>query len=99
MGGLLGAVPLGALGIERLLDPPGAGRGIWVVLLAMASVYLPAIWVSVRPTPKRRAVQRGVVVASMVMVLVGSIFGAQFAVLLLPATALLAVASGLVFRR
>ncbi len=100
MGGLLGAGPLGALGIELLLDPLEGGRWIGVMLLVMASVYLLAIWASVRPTPKRRAIQRGVVVASMVMVLVGlPIFGAPFAVLLMPATALLAIASGLVFGR
>jgi hypothetical protein len=97
---LLGAVPLAALGVEALVEPPDVGRGIGLVLLAMALVYLPAVWVSVTRTPRRRSVQRGVVIASILMGTVGiPFFGATISILLMPATALLAIASGLVFSR
>ncbi len=97
---MAGGTPLAALGIEVLVDPPEAGRWPAAILLSMAVVYLPAVWASVAPTPRRRAIQRSVVAASIAMVLVGlPFFGAPFAVVLLPATGLLAVASGLVFGR
>jgi len=99
-GGLAGALPLSALAVEVLVDPPEAGRWLAAVPLAMSAVYLPAVWAALTPTPRRRAVQRGVVAASIAMVLVGlPFFGAPFAVVLLPATSLLAIASGLVFGR
>ncbi|HEU4758937.1 MAG TPA: hypothetical protein VFT91_03040 [Dehalococcoidia bacterium] len=83
-----------------LVDPPEAGRWPAALLLTMAAVYLPAVWASVSDTPRRRAIQRGVVAASIAMVLVGlPFFGAPFAVVLMPATGLLAVASGLVWGR
>ncbi len=100
MGGLLGAVPLAALGVEVLVEPADVGRGIGFVLLAMALPYLLAVWVSVTRTSRRRFFQRGVVVASILMGTVGmSFIGAEIAILLMPATALLAIASGLVVSR
>ena len=99
-GGLLGFVPLAAVGIKLLVDPPEAGRGLAAVPLAMSAVYLPAIWASVSGTPRRRAVLRGVVAASIAMVFVSLPFlGATLALVLVPATALLAVAGGLVWGR
>ena len=89
-----------ALGIELLLDPPEAGRALAAVPLAMSAVYLPAIWASVSATPRRRAVLRGVVAASIAMVFVSLPFlGATLAVVLIPATLLLAIAGRLVFSR
>ncbi len=98
--GLIGAlmvfVPMAALGIEFLLD----GRALAAVPLAMSAIYLPAIWASARTTARRRAVLRGVVAATIAMVFVSLPFlGPTLAVTLVPATALLAVASGLVFER
>ncbi len=99
-GALLGVLPLAAIGVDLLVEPPEAGRWLAALPLAMSGVYLPAVWASLSATPQRRAIQRGVVAASIAMVLVGlPFFGAPFAVLLLPATGLLAVASGLVFGR
>ena len=92
--------PLAAVGIESLVDPPEAGRGLALLPLAMAAVYLPAIWASASATPRRQAVLRGVVAASIAMVLASlPFFGATLAVVLAPATVLLAIAAGLVFRR
>ncbi len=97
---MLGAVPLAALGVEVLVEPTDVGRGIGFVLLAMALPYLLAVWVSVARTSRRRSFQRGVVIASILMGTVGmSFIGAEIAILLMPATALLAIASGLVFSR
>ena len=67
IGGLLGLGPMAAVGIEFLVDPPDEGRALAAVPLAMSVVYLPAIWASVSATPRRRAVLRGVVAASIAM--------------------------------
>ncbi len=92
----MGFVPMAALGIEFLLD----GRALAAVPLAMSAIYLPAIVASARATPRRRAVLRGVVAASIAMVFVSLPFlGPTLAVTLMPATALLAVAGGLIFER
>jgi hypothetical protein len=66
----------------------------------MSIVYPPAIWASVSATPRRRAILRVVVAASIAMVFVSRPFmGLTLAVVLVPATALLAIAAGLVFGR
>ncbi|MCH7998745.1 MAG: hypothetical protein IIA91_04585 [Chloroflexi bacterium] len=96
IGALMGFVPMAALGIEFLLD----GRALAAVPLVMSAIYLPAIVASARATPRRRAVLRGVVAASIAMVFVSLPFlGPTLAVVLVPATALLAVAGGLIFQR
>jgi hypothetical protein len=92
----MGFAPMAALGIEFLLD----GRALAAVPLAMSAIYLPAIGVSARATLWRRTVLRGVVAASIAMVFVSLPFlGPTLAVALVPATALLAVAGGLIFER
>ena len=92
----MGFVPMTALGIEFLLD----GRALAAVPLVMSAIYLPAIVASTRVTPRRRAVLRGVVAASIAMVFVSLPFlGPTLAVVLVPATALLAVSAGLVLER
>ena len=92
----MGFVPMAALGIEFLLD----GRALAAAPLAMSAIYLPAIGASAMATQRRRAVLRGVVAASIAMVFVSLPFlGSTLAVLLVPATALLAVAGGLIFER
>ena len=96
IGALMGFLPMTALGIEFLLD----GRALAAVPLTMSAIYLPAIWASTRATPRRRAVLRGVVAASIVVVFVSLPFlGPTLAVVLMPATALLAVAGGLILQR
>jgi len=99
-GALLGALPLAAIGIDVLVEPPEAGRWVAAFPLAMSAVYLPAAWASLRPTARRQTIQRAVAAASIVIVLGGlPLFGSPFAVVLLPATALLAIASGVLFSR
>ena len=81
----MGFLPMTALGIEFLLD----GRALAAVPLVMSAIYLPAIVASTRPTPRRRAVLRVVVTASIAMVFVSLPFlGPTLAVVLVPATAL-----------
>ena len=87
---------MAALGIEFLLDE----RALAAVPLAMSAIYLPAIGASARATLRRRAVLRGVVAVSIAMVFVSLPFlGPTLAVVLVPATALVAVAGGLIFER
>ncbi len=87
---------MAALGIEFLLD----GRALAAVPLVMSAIYLPAIGASARATLRRRAVLRAVVAISIAMVFVSLPFlGPTLAVILMPATALLAVAGGLIFER
>lgn len=99
-GGLLGVALLGALGVDVAINPSEAGRWVAAIPFAMAAIYLPAIWVSVTPSEKRQAVQKTVVVASLVMVSIGlSLFGSlAFGTLLVIPTTLLATASGLIFQ-
>ncbi len=91
---------MAAVGFEFLIYPPDQGRALAAVPLAMSAVYPPAIWASVSATPRRRAILRGVVAASIAMVFVSLPFmGLTLAVVLVPSTALLAIAAGLVFGR
>ena len=91
---------MAAVGFEFLIYPPDQGRVLAAVPLAMSVVYPPAIWASVSATPRRRAILRGVVAVSIAMVFVSLPFmGLTLAVVLVPATALLAIAAGLVFGR
>ncbi|MBI2912426.1 MAG: hypothetical protein HYY03_00720 [Chloroflexi bacterium] len=99
-GALLGVPPLAAIGVGALVEPPEKGRWLAAVPLAMSAVYLPAAWASVWPTGRRQLIQRVVAAASIVVVLAGlPLFGPPIAALLLPATALLAIAGGVLLRR
>jgi hypothetical protein len=103
-GALLGFLPLFTLGVTTAANPPEAGLGIPVLLLAMAAVYAPAIWVSLVPIPARWIVLLCVATVSLLLVLlfsvvVPSVFGPASGLLLLPATVLLFAAAGLAFQR
>lgn len=103
-GALLGFLPLFALGVTTAVNPPEAGLGIPTLLLAMAAVYAPAIWVSLVAIPARWIVLLGVATVSLVLVLlfsvaVPSVFGPAFALVLLPATIVLFTSAGLAFER
>lgn len=100
IGGLIGFAPMLALGVELLADPPEAGRALAIVPLVMAAIYVPAVWASLAHTERRRDILRASVIASLVLAFLGSvIFGFALLVLLMPATALLAIAGRLVFSR
>lgn len=96
----MGVFALALLGSAILVEPPEAGRWPGAVLLAVAMPYLAAAWVSLRDTPWRRPVQRGVTALSVAMVLAGMpLFGPAIALVLVLPTTLLAIAGGLIFSR
>ncbi len=96
----MGIGPMAIIASAVLENPTEIGREFAVVALLMALVYTPAVWASVARTERRRDILRGSVIASLVMAFAGSaLFGFVVLVLLMPATALLAIAGRLVFSR
>lgn len=94
-GGLLGFAPLAAIGAAILTDPPEIGRGFAAVPAVMAAAYLLPVWASVAAREIRQPILRGSVVASLVVAFAGSwLFGFVILLALMPATALLWLASG-----
>ena len=81
-----------------MVSPGDASRLVAIPLLAMAAVYIPAVWVSLFPSPRRQPVQRWVLSITLAMVVVGVFVDAAFATLLLIPSTLLAIAAGLVFQ-
>ena len=91
----MGFAPMAAITVAVLADPPEAGPALAAVPTLMAALFLPAAWASVAQTEKRQAILRGSVVASLVLAFAGSfVFGFPVLVALMPATALLWLASG-----
>ncbi len=100
IGGLMGIAPMAIIASAVLENPTEIGREFAVVAVLMSFLYTPAVWASVARTELRQPILRGSVVASLVIAFVGSvIFGFVVLVLLMPATALLAIAGRLVFSR
>lgn len=102
IGAVMGSGALGLIAIGVLIDP-GSGSRLWALLFALpAAGFLPALRASVRPSPNRQRVQRTTVIGCLLLVLVASItlggIGLLIAVVLMPATALLAIAAGLIFQ-
>lgn len=96
----MGIGPMAIIASAILENPTEIGREFAVVAVLMAFVYTPAVWASVARTERRQAILRGSVIASLVMAFAGSaLFGFVVLVLLMPATALLAIAGRLVFSR
>ena len=97
---MLGFAPMFALAVEILVDPPEVGRPFATVPLLMAAIYVPAIWASVASTERRQVILRMSLTASMLLAFTGSVlFGPVLLIILLPATALLAIAGKLIFSR
>lgn len=93
---------LGLIAIGVLIDP-GSGSRWWSLLFVMPALgFMPALRASVRPSANRQRVQRATVIGCLLLVLVSSIalggIGLLMAIVLMPATALLAIAAGLVFQ-
>lgn len=99
IGSGMGFVSMGTLAVVVLVDPGEASR-TWALLFALPAVgFLPALWASVAPTPVRMQVLRGTVIGCLLLAFAGSfLLGLIVAVLLMPATALLAIAAGLIFQ-
>lgn len=100
IGGLTGAVPLGAFAAELLIDPAGESRWWAVPFFLMALVYVPAIWASVARLKDRKRTLRNVLSLSLVLLVLVTIVtrNPSIALLLLIPSSLLAVASGVIFQ-
>jgi hypothetical protein len=96
LGALSGILALSAVAADIIVTPPeDVGATLAAVPIAMAALYTPAVWASVVRTEARQSILRGSVVASLAMAFTGSlVFGFVTLVILLPATALLWIASG-----
>ncbi len=99
IGGLIGFVFLAQSAVYTLVWPGDGSRLSAIPLFLVALIYMPAVWVSLFPSPRRQRVLRSVLVVSLPLVVLGIVFfGPAFATLLLIPSTLLAVAAGLVFQ-
>ena len=100
IGGLTGAVPLGARAIEILVDPKDVSRFLSIPLFVAAAVYLPAIWASVAQIENRKRVLRNILSLTLVLLVVATFFTRDpgLALLLLIPSSFLAIASGVIFQ-
>lgn len=86
-------------GGEALLDPDVADAAGLFALIGVG--FVPAIWVSIRPSKFRQRIQKSTVVACLGLVFFGVVVVRDLILpmILMPTTTLLAVASGLIFQR
>ena len=96
---MTGALPLGARGVEILVDPRDVSRLLAIPLFIVAGVYLPAIWASVARIENRKRVLRNVLAVTLLLLVLATILTRDpgLAVLLLVPSSLLAIASGVIF--
>lgn len=100
IGGLTGAVPLGARAVEILVDPGDLSR-LWAIpVFGIAAVYLPAVWVSVAQVPSRRRILRNILSLTLVLLVIATVLTGDpaLALLLLIPSTLLAIAAGVIFQ-
>ena len=100
IGGLTGAIPAGASGVEILIAPEDVSRVWSIPFFAISIVYLPAIWASVSPVKNRQRILRNVLSLSLVTLVITTLVTSdpRLAVLLLLPSTLLAIASGVIFQ-
>ena len=86
-------------GVESLVDPDVSDAAVLFVLIGVG--FVPAIWVSIRPSNIRQRVQKSTVVACLGLVFFGAVVAGDvlLPMIMMPATTLLAIASGLIFQR
>jgi len=92
-------LPMTLFGVTAVADPNVSDAAVLFLLIGVG--FVPAIWVSIRPTNVRQRVLKSTVVACLGLVFFGAILArdAVLPIVMMPATALLAVASGLIFQR
>jgi hypothetical protein len=101
LGGVIGMLAIGQSAVYMAFGLAEDESRWWSLpLFATAAIYVPAILVSVRPTPRRRQVLRAVLAVSLGLMVVGAVLfdAAIFGLLLIP-SALLAIAAGMLFER
>jgi hypothetical protein len=88
-----------ALAVAVAIDP-GEGSRWWSPAFAVTALaFVPAVVVAVRPAAARDAVLRFTTIGCLILAVAGTlVFGPILAFLLAPATALLAVAAGLIWQ-
>lgn len=98
-GASLGFVIFAGVTGAVLIDPSGNSQ-LWAVpFAAIALAFIPALYVSLRNTPRRNAVLRATTGFCLVAAVLGSLpLGIGFALLMAPPLALIASAAGLVFQ-
>ena len=92
-------LPMTLFGVTAVADPNVSDAAVLFLLIGVG--FVPAIWVSIRPINVRQRVLKSTVVACLGLVFFGAILArdAVLPIVMMPATALLAVASGLIFQR
>jgi hypothetical protein len=99
IGGVLGFSMLIALAVAVAAGAGDASRLYAIPLAALSTIFAVGVFVSVMPLETRETALRGVVIASLVMVVVGAVaFGPELPVVLTPAIGLLAQAAGFIFQ-
>jgi hypothetical protein len=100
IGGLTGAIPLGARGVEILVSPGSLSRFWAVPVFALAGVYVPAAWASVARVENRKRFLRNILSLTLVLLVIVTVATGDpaLALLLLIPSSLLAIASGVIFQ-
>lgn len=100
IGGLTGAVPIAARAVEIIVDPKDLSRYWAIPLLAIAAVYLAAVWASVAQLENRKRILRNILSVTLVLVVTATILTGDpgLAVLLMIPSSLLAIAAGVIFQ-
>lgn len=92
---------MGALGLSVLIEPSeDVSRLAGIPFVLLGAGFVPALWVSLRPSPIRRLVLRTTVIGCLLTAFGSTIVftTASIAVILMPSSALLAIAAGLIFQ-
>jgi len=101
LGGVIGFIAIAQAAVVIVVTDQDDIAEAWAIpVLGAAAVYLPAVWVSLRPHPRRRSVIRVVLAVTLVLMVIGAVLidVGFFGLLLIP-SALLAHAAGLIYQR
>lgn len=99
IGGVLGFGVLLALAISVAAGAGDASAAWAAPLVVFSLLFLPAIYVSVRPVEPRETVLKLIVIITLAVAIPGAVLlGAQLLVVLTPPLALLAQAAGFIFQ-
>ena len=100
IGGLTGAVPIGARAVEIIVDPKDLSRYWAIPLFIIAAIYLAAVWASVAQLENRKRILRNILSVTLVLLVTATILTGDpgLAVLLMIPSSLLAIAAGVIFQ-
>lgn len=101
IGAGLGILAMGGIGLTLLIETSeDVSRWAGVPFLLLAAGFGPALWVSARPSRIRQRVLRATVIGCLLTAFASTFVftTAAIAVMLMPSSALLAIAAGLIFQ-